>query len=103
MGSFSLNGLKEGSPVRDAACKDYRVYSNKHRGAFQSFHALSAALIRKLDASKNCINYGIIIFRIKLTDLQSFDFDHGRGTYLFYPKCCAYSRAALNQRQRLFE
>ena len=34
MGSFFLNGLKEGSPVRDAACKDYRVYSNKHRGAF---------------------------------------------------------------------
>ena len=89
--------------MRDGTYKDYRIHSNKRRGAFKSFHALSAALIRKLDASKSCINYGIIIFRIKLPDLKSFDFVHGRGTYLFYPKCCAYSRATLNQRQRLFE
>ena len=70
----------------------FRVFTPQVRCLFESWTR------QRID-----INYGIIIFRIKLTDLQSLDFDHGRGTYLFYPKCCAYSRAALNQRQRLFE
>ena len=35
----------------------------------------------KLDATKNCINHTIIIFRIKLTE-QSFDFNYIRAQEL---------------------
>ena len=49
---------------------------------------LRAAFNWKLDSTKNCISYGIIIFR-------SFDFDDIRAAALFgaffSPKCGAYS------------
>ena len=38
----------------------YRINSKKCCNAFQAFNGV---LIRKLDATKNCLNYGIIIFR----------------------------------------
>ena len=34
-----------------------------------------AVSVWKLDATNNFINHGIIIFRIELTELMSFDFD----------------------------
>ena len=43
---------------------------------------LRAALIWRLDAAKNCINYVTIIFRIKGAELTSFDFDHIRAAVL---------------------
>ena len=38
-----------------------------------------ALSVWKLDATNNCINHGIIIFRIELTELMSFDFDYIRA------------------------
>ena len=35
-----------------------------------------AVSVWKLDATNNRINHGIIIFRIELTQLMSFDFDY---------------------------
>ena len=69
---------------------------------------LRAALIWRLDAAKNCINYVTIIFRIKGAELTSFDFDHIRAAVLirrrrlltFFSKCGAYSMAALYRRRR---
>ena len=41
-----------------------------------------ALSVWKLDATNNCINHGIIIFRIELTELMSFDFDYIRAVIL---------------------
>ena len=53
-----------------------------------------------LDAIKNCINYSIVTFLVKLKELTSFDFEYtsyqGHATFIFLsPKCDAYSRVAL--------
>ena len=55
----------------------HRIYSNKRRALIKFFTPqcgayLRAAFIWKLDATKNCINYGDITFRIKRTELTSF-------------------------------
>ena len=52
---------------------DYHIYSKKCRGTYPKEAFTS---IWKLHMIKNFINYGIIIFRIKLTELTSFDFDY---------------------------
>ena len=49
---------------------------------FEGGAYLRMALIWKLDMTKNCINYGLIIFDVKLTELTSFDFDYIRATAL---------------------
>ena len=36
----------------------------------------------KLDATKNCLNYGIAIWCIKVTELRSFDFHYSRAMVL---------------------
>ena len=48
---------------------------------------LRAVFIRKLDAIKNCYNYGINIFRIKQTELTSFDSDYIRALALIHGQC----------------
>ena len=75
---------------------------------FEGSAYLRAALIWRLDAAKNCINFGSIIFRIKVTELTSFDFVHIRATVLIrrrrsltlFSKCGAYSISALYRRRR---
>ena len=65
-------------------CPKYRIYPNKCRSAL-IFHASNrlrlfeysrAAFIWKLDAVKTCFTYDIVIFRIELTELTSFDSDY---------------------------
>ena len=58
---------------------NYHIYSKKCHGAY-----LKAAFtsIWKLHTIKNFINYGIIIFCIKLTELMSYDFDYTRAVAL---------------------
>ena len=41
-----------------------------------------AVSVWKLDATNNCINHDIIIFRIELSELMSFDFDYIRAAML---------------------
>ena len=49
---------------------------------FEGVAYLRAACTERLDATQNCFNYGIIIFRIKITELTSFDFDYIRAAAL---------------------
>jgi len=42
---------------------------------FKGSAYLRAVFIYKLDATKICFNYVVIIFHIKLTELTSFNFD----------------------------
>lgn len=49
---------------------------------FTRIRAMRAAFIWKLDATKNCYNYGIIIFDINQTELTSFDSDYIRTLVL---------------------
>ena len=52
--------------------KDVCGEANKRPGAFSRLKCG-----RKLDAANNyCFNYGVIIFRIKLTELTSFNLDY---------------------------
>ena len=75
---------------------------------FEGSAYLRAALIWRLDAGKNCINHGSIIFRIKVTELTSFNFDHIRAAVLnrrrrsltLFSKCGACSISALYRRRR---
>ena len=65
-------------------CRKYRIYPNKCRSALifhgsnrpRLFEYSRAAFIWKLDAVKTCFTYDIVIFRIELTELTSFDSDY---------------------------
>ena len=48
---------------------------------------LRVAFIWKFDAIKNCYNYGINIFRIKQTELTTFDSDYLRALVLIQGQC----------------
>ena len=68
--------------------------------SFEGSAYLRAALIWRLDAAKNCRKNGIVIFRIKVTELTSFDFDHIRAAVLIRRRRFFFPNAALYRRRR---
>ena len=61
-----------------------RKYQNLLQRLFKCGTYLRAVLIWKLHTTKNCIKYGVIIFRIKLTVFSLWLYK-SRGTYLGRP------------------